>query len=246
MKTPRFITTGLATCVLAAVAWRASGLGADYQSDQPVGGTSAWPEGLKQLVNRTNRVHGFFVNAEDVFFFSGTATNFTEFLQSYAKISGVEQHRMILHEGIGVAKSPWSTNGLPCDWKLDACPKAWLTQNAKEESFILEVHFWTGGNITLDQLAVPLNVEITGGCLRVFEAITNGMSRAEVERRLKLDGGLQGVSPVRFLSPDCPHFKINVAFDFNKDAADQNRALSGKDDKVVLVSKPYLERPCFD
>jgi hypothetical protein len=71
-------------------AWRAFGLGADYQNGQPVGGTSSWPEGLKELVNKTNRVHGYFVNAEDLFFFSGSATNFSEFLHDYAKIQGLK------------------------------------------------------------------------------------------------------------------------------------------------------------
>jgi hypothetical protein len=72
------------------------------------------------------------------------------------------------------------------------------------------------------------------------------MTRAEVEKRLTMDGGLQGISPVRFIDPSCPAFKINVEFDFKKDAADQNRAVSGKDDKVVRTSKPYLERPFMD
>jgi hypothetical protein len=71
------------------------------------------------------------------------------------------------------------------------------------------------------------------------------MARAEVEKKLKLDGGLQGVSPVRFIDSACPGFKINVEFDFKRDTS-QNRAIENKDDKVIRVSKPYLERPFVD
>ena len=83
-------------------------------------------------------------------------------------------------------------------------------------------------------------------CLRDFESITNGMTRAGVETRLRHDGGLQGASPVRFVHPECPYFKIDVEFDFKRDASDGNRAVENKNDRVVRVSKPYLERPFSD
>ncbi|MBC8097670.1 MAG: hypothetical protein H7Y43_17860 [Akkermansiaceae bacterium] len=245
MKTIQLKVRLLAACVFA-IAASAFGLGADYENDHPVGGASGWPEGLKELVNTTNRVHGYFVNAEDVFFFSGSATNLTEFLRDYSKIQGIEKHQLILHEGTGAAKSPWSKASKPCDWKLYAVPKSWLAGDGKEKSFILEVHFWTGDKIALDQVAVPRNVEFAGSYLKVFQSITNGMTRAEVEGKFKLDGGLQGASPVRFVHPNCPMFKVNVEFDFKRKASDQNRAVIGKDDKVIRVSKPYMERPFMD
>jgi len=232
--------------IMMVTAWSAFGLGADYPNGQPVGGSSAWPEGLKELVNSTNRIHGYSVNAEDIFFFSGSATNLAGFLRDFATIEGVEKNRLILHEGTGEAKSPWSKSAKRCDWKLYACPKSWLAKDAKEKSFILEVHFWTGGKIALDQVAIPQEVEFAGSYLKVFESITNGMTRAEVEQQLRLDGGLQGASPVRYLHPDRPHFKVSVEFDFKRNAADQNRAVIGRDDKVVRVSAPYRERPFMD
>jgi hypothetical protein len=231
---------------IAPLTQNAFGLGADHLSGQPVGGSSAWPDGVKELVNRTNRVHGYFVNSEENFFFSGSTTNFSEFLLAYSKIQGVERHQLVLHEGTGEAKSPWAKAGKPCDWKIYACPKSWLAKDANEKAFILQVHLWMGGKIALDQIAVPSNVQLTGDCLKVFDSITNGMTRAEVEKRLALDGGLQGASPVRFLHPDCPNFKVDVEFNFQRNAADQNRAVIGKDDKVTRVSKPYFQRPFMD
>jgi hypothetical protein len=93
------------------------------------------------------------------------------------------------------------------------------------------------------------NKDLTTGvekCLADFESVKAGMMRCEVEAKLTMDGGIQGVSPVRFAHPTCPYFKINVEFDFQKNAADQNRAVRGKDDKVIRVSKPYIERPSLD
>ena len=83
-------------------------------------------------------------------------------------------------------------------------------------------------------------------CLRDFALLKRGMTRQEVEGRFKLDGGLQSASPVRFTHPACPYFKIAVEFDFKRDSADQGRAVTGQGDKVIRVSKPYLEAPVMD
>ena len=185
---------------LVFLAGHAFGLGLDYLKDRPVNNPS-WPEGMVTLVNTTNRVHGFFVNDEDIFFFSGSATNLTAFLADYSQIQGVEKHRLILHEGVGEAKSPWEKAGRACDWKLYGCRQWWrdlaafasnatnsieLLQQAnqgtnyghvfvgtngavkiigsqravRDSNYVLEVHFWTGGKIALDQVNIPQNVEI--------------------------------------------------------------------------------------
>jgi len=39
---------------------------------------------------------------------------------------------------------------------------------------------------------------------------------------------------------------MDVEFDFKRNPADQNRAITGKEDKVIRVSKPYIEEPDFD
>ena len=83
-------------------------------------------------------------------------------------------------------------------------------------------------------------------CLKDLESITNGMTRAQVGSKLRPDGGLRSASPVRFVHPECPYFKINVEFEFKRDPADQNRAVESGDDKVIRVSKPSLERPVSD
>jgi hypothetical protein len=83
-------------------------------------------------------------------------------------------------------------------------------------------------------------------CVKDFESLHPGMTRSEVQARFFMDGGLQGISPVRFTHPSCPYFKVDVEFDFKRDANDQNRAIQAGTDRVIRVSKPYLERPYMD
>jgi hypothetical protein len=256
-------TTGAAIVagLFALAGGNVFGMGGDYPNDRPVAELS-WPKGMAELVNTTNRIGGLWVNAEDIFFFSGTATNFSAFLAAYAAVEAVGQHRLVLREGAGEAYSLGGGNRRPCDWELLGCPKSWLAGHAamaqgtnaitaqelaaNATNYVLEVHFWTGGKIPVDQLTIPQNVELAGDCFKIFESITNGMTRGEVAKKLMMDGGLQTVSPIRFLDPACPGFKINVEFDFKRNASDQNRAMAGQDDKVIQVSRPYLERQFID
>ena len=257
----RFRCASILAGVIVCIGGSVFGMGGDYSNDRPVAELS-WPKGMADLVNTTNRIGGLWVNAEDFFFFSGTATNFSAFLAAYAAVEPVDQHRLVLLEGAGEAYSLGGGNRRPCDWELFGCPKSWLVghaamaqgtnaiaareQAARDTNYVLEVHFWTGGKIPVDQLTIPQNVELAGDCFRNFESITNGMTRGDVETKLMMDGGLKTVSPVRFLDPTCPGFKIDVEFDFKRNAADQNRAMETKADKVIRVSKPYLERPSMD
>ncbi len=83
-------------------------------------------------------------------------------------------------------------------------------------------------------------------CLKDFESIKPGMTSSEIEKKFPMDGGLQSVSPVRFIHSSCPYFKIDVEFAFKRNPDDQNRAIWGKEDKSTKVSKPYIERPALD
>ena len=167
---------GVIGCSLLLTSREAFALGADHPNDRPVTGSTNWPKGLDLLINTTNRVHGYFVNAEDIFFFAGSAPELAAFLQKYSQLDGVAKRRLILHEGTGEAKSPWGKTGRPCDWKLFMCPKGWhnagvllqqgtnsvaaIQQAAKEPGYVVEIHFWTGGRIKLDQVAIPKNVVV--------------------------------------------------------------------------------------
>ncbi len=89
-------------------------------------------------------------------------------------------------------------------------------------------------------------------CLAGFKEIKPGMTRAEIGKHLKEDGGIQSFETVRYLNPECYRhperecFKINVEFSVKRDPSDQNRIFPSPDDKAVTVSKPYIENPDLD
>ena len=55
------------------------------------------------------------------------------------------------------------------------------------------------------------------------------------------DGGLQFRTQVRSVFKDCPDIKIDVEF-----SAEDESAYGNRDDKVVNLSRPYLEYPAAD
>jgi hypothetical protein len=82
------------------------------------------------------------------------------FLDAYVKIHPIKEHIVILENGKGVAKSPWAQTGQPCEWMIYGCPESWLTENAKDKDYVLEVHVWTGGRVHFDQVAVPAGINV--------------------------------------------------------------------------------------
>ena len=171
-------------CVVGAVAvlscaGRAAAAGADY----PAGfrpcvatGTAVETE-VNRLIASPGYVHGFFVNAEDRFFYAGDTAAFNAFLRQYAEMkTGVVAHRLTIHPGKGVAKSPWDKGeGKPCDWRLDVCPLGWreghsATRNetravpveAGAKPYVVEVNVWAEGKVDLAAVEIPRNVEVVG------------------------------------------------------------------------------------
>jgi hypothetical protein len=163
MKTPIRSYARSAAISLALLALPLPGYswGSDYPKDRPVGGSSLWPKGLSDLANATNRVHGFFVNAEDVFFFAGSAEDFGGFLQRYADIHGIVAHKLVVHPEKGIAKSPWDKGpGLPCNWKLIGYPESWKAADASKKGYVLEVHLYVGENPGLEKVPVPKTITV--------------------------------------------------------------------------------------
>jgi hypothetical protein len=151
-------------CAVTLAGRNVFGLGGDYANGQPVN-QPAWPVGMADLVNTESRIGGMFVSAEDVFFYSGTASEFSAFLDGYSKIQNLERHRVILHRGAGETGSLTSGSRRPCDWKLQGRPGAsgsrfLMGMATYEPRYVLEVHFWTGGRIALDEVVIPKSVEM--------------------------------------------------------------------------------------
>jgi hypothetical protein len=148
------------------------GLGSDHPLNQPVNLDKA-PSGVNELINNTNRVHGFFVNADDRFFFAGDSSTFAAFLKQYAALKDIAGHRLIIHKEKGLAKSPWDDGGgEPCDWMLDVTPVSWREGHADkvfrdkngsppkegEKDYLVELHVWTKGNVNIKKITVPKGI----------------------------------------------------------------------------------------
>lgn len=78
-------------------------------------------------------------------------------------------------------------------------------------------------------------------CLRDFESVKVGMTRAEIEKKLPMDGGIHLIHLVRFVHPECRYFKIDVEFDVKKN--DKGDKMQSPDDYAKTISKPYIETP---
>src|SRR5258706_9408681 len=79
-----------------------------------------------------------------------------------------------------------------------------------------------------------------GQCMAEARKITVRMTRAEIPQSFKHDGGLEFFPQSRYLIKDCFGVKIDVDFALRRDRAWDPA------DKVVRISKPYLEEPFAD
>ena len=173
-----FVAVAIAVAAMpVALAWA---FGADHP-EKPVTNPK-WPAGLSELVNVDNRVHGYFVNFEDVFFFRGDTRSLNAFLERYAKLPGAEL-RVVLHPGKLAVRSPWDKQSRAAegDWKLYASPLSRERVKADDfepRRFHTRVDVWLGGSVTLDGLQVPDNVSVeSGGEIEAFVQRSRERSR---------------------------------------------------------------------
>jgi hypothetical protein len=179
MHTRRRLAHAVLVMTVLGCASQALALGGDY----PVGfrprvatGTAVETE-VNRLIASPGSVHGFFVNAEDRFFYAGDTAAFNAFLKQYAEIeTGIVGRRLTVLPGKGVAKSPWDKGaGKPCDWRLDVCPLSWREGHSATRSaakgapaeagvnpYVVEVNVWSESNVDLSAVEVPKNVEVVG------------------------------------------------------------------------------------
>ena len=150
-------------CVLA--------LGGDYPPGMPLLVPTNWPTGLADLRDNQGRVHGYCVNSEDLFFYSGDAASFNRFLTNYAALP-ITSHTLALHRGSGTAKSPWNHGqGVRCDWKMYIGPRwrqAAFNKPAAEAreiirnnpGYAVRLELWLNGGVNFAEVKVPANVTV--------------------------------------------------------------------------------------
>jgi len=77
--------------------------------------------------------------------------------------------------------------------------------------------------------------------MRSISIIKPGMTRQDLLQVLTEDGGLSTRANGRYVYKHCPYIKVDVQFSAVGAEANEN-----SDDKVVKISRPYLEHPIFD
>jgi hypothetical protein len=117
----RFSLFALALLGWAFTAAEVFALGSDHPKG-PVSGNELWPAGLAEVASREDRVHGFWVNETDVFFYNGDSKAFNEFMEGYSKLKGAAL-RVVLHPGTKKARLPWDRGSVetPSPRPLSPC-----------------------------------------------------------------------------------------------------------------------------
>ncbi|MGL4462455.1 MAG: hypothetical protein ACRC1K_09880 [Planctomycetia bacterium] len=106
-----------------------------------------------------NCVHGFFVNASDVFFFAGDAADFNKATAELAKKK--TKVRVVVHKGAKRARSPWdkADRDVSVDWSVTTGPMAHGPQ-AKGEGELVRIDLWLGGKVKKDDVKYPPGAEV--------------------------------------------------------------------------------------
>jgi len=74
--------------------------------------------------------------------------------------------------------------------------------------------------------------------------IKAGSTRADLEKLFNHDGGITELSALRYVYKKCPYIKVEVEFeDYMKFRKPGSQSPS---DRIVRISKPYLEHPFLD
>jgi hypothetical protein len=97
-------------------------------------------------------------------------------------------------------------------------------------------------DVATDQRAVDQkHTEWIQHVVRVVSSIKPGTTRQSLSRSFEEDGGLQFRSQGRYVYKHCALIKVDIEFSVVDDGPDFS-----PDDKMVKVSRPYLEHPSSD
>lgn len=169
--------------VVALSAAQAFPIGMDHG---PVGKTSLRADispALRELINRSDRVHGYFVNSEDIFFYAGDTNALNQFLHGFAALKNTTLS-ISINQSLTHASSPWDkgTRATVANWRLYCAPydlhasKAAVDKirkadgdieaiRAKYKEFndgpeVARLQIRIGDGVELDKLNIPRHIEL--------------------------------------------------------------------------------------
>lgn len=203
-----FLITLLALSVVVCPS--AFGLARSYDLSRPIPQDSDWPAGLANLLNSQKPVHAYYVNFQDMFFYSGDSSAFNAFIERYGRLEGIA-HTLVLHCGKAETRDKFHGEKMESyDWHV-------LVDKISQQEYLVTVHLFLGGSVKLSEIEVPVNVKVTSGG-EIEEFIKKHLSRSTPQR----SGGGFGI----YLPAD---EKINAS-----------DALKLKLDEIRLQEKPLL------
>lgn len=86
--------------------------------------------------------------------------------------------------------------------------------------------------------------------LKRMQTIKLGMTRTDLLKVFTTEGGTFTGLRRTFVSRDCPYFKVDVEFEAvgrpSRDAQGRVTIIEGGEDKIVKISKPYLQFSIVD
>lgn len=83
---------------------------------------------------------------------------------------------------------------------------------------------------------------VVAEALSAFQQVKKGMTRADVEKLLSLDGGMDFRTKSRYVFPKCDYLKLDL--EFSPDPKVTNA--SSPRDTVISIGRPYLAYPSKD
>jgi hypothetical protein len=78
--------------------------------------------------------------------------------------------------------------------------------------------------------------------LKDYQQVKSASTRSEVEKYFRQGGGLQFPAKMRYVYPKCDYLHVDVEFELARPA----QILSTPEDRVIGVSKLYVEYPAAD
>lgn len=81
--------------------------------------------------------------------------------------------------------------------------------------------------------------------IRSISTIKPGMTRKDLLQLFREDGGLSSRVNGRYVYRHCPNIKVDVQFSPVDEGYSERNDLH-PDDKMIKISRPYLEYPIFD
>ena len=80
--------------------------------------------------------------------------------------------------------------------------------------------------------------------LKEIETVKVGMTRSDLLRVFQEEGGISTRTSRRYVYRDCKYIKVDV--EFEPVGEPENKATQSPRDKIIKISKPFLERTISD